>query len=191
MSAAQTVVSLIAVLEDINRLSSRLDAKEGTRYLSVTYQNASSHYKTLVEVLGPKPEFLKVPVHRLVLDHRKYLIVGEWEVFVFLKNLPGNSVQINRNTIRGLDSCYLDMVFLNIILSEIVGIGMPKSRETAKEKHIPDGFQVRKTGWNLQMLDPLKFGFGEIYDFFLRGLQSRTETLIGQIGVIAMLCRPV
>lgn len=58
MSAAQTVVSLIAVLEDINRLSSRLDAKEGTRYLSVTYQNASSHYKTLVEVLGPKPEFL-------------------------------------------------------------------------------------------------------------------------------------
>ena len=58
MSAAQTVVSLIAVLEDINRLSSRIGANDSTRYLSVMYQDASSHYKTLEEVLGPKPEFL-------------------------------------------------------------------------------------------------------------------------------------
>ena len=67
-------------------------------------------------------EFLKVPIHRLILDHRKYLIVGEWEVFVFLKDFSGNAVQLYRNAIRGLDSRYLDMVFFNIILSEIISI---------------------------------------------------------------------
>ena len=58
MSAAQTVVSLIGVLEDINGLASRFGPKEGTKYLSVEYQNASKQYKTLEEILGPKPEFL-------------------------------------------------------------------------------------------------------------------------------------
>jgi len=58
MSAAQTVVSLIGVLEDINGLASRFGPKEGTKYLSVKYQNASKQYKTLEEILGPKPEFL-------------------------------------------------------------------------------------------------------------------------------------
>ena len=32
--------------------------KKDTRYLSVVYQNASKQYRTLEEVLGPKPEFL-------------------------------------------------------------------------------------------------------------------------------------
>ena len=56
MSAAQTVVSLIAVLEDINRLSSRIGANDSTRYLSVMYQDASSHYKSLEEVLAKLSE---------------------------------------------------------------------------------------------------------------------------------------
>ena len=58
MSASQTVVSLIGVLEDINSLSSEFGNKKDTRYLSVVYQNASKQYRTLEEVLGPKPEFL-------------------------------------------------------------------------------------------------------------------------------------
>ena len=58
MSASQTVVSLIGVLEDINSLSSEFGNKKDTGYLSVVYQNASKQYRTLEEVLGPKPEFL-------------------------------------------------------------------------------------------------------------------------------------
>ena len=58
MSASQTVVSLIGVLEDINSLSSEFGNKKDTRYLSVVYQNASKQYRMLEEVLGPKPEFL-------------------------------------------------------------------------------------------------------------------------------------
>lgn len=83
MSAAQTVVSLIAVLEDINRLSSRIGANDSTRYLSVMYQDASSHYKTLEEVLGPKPEFLptlletetnKAQYERLIIPLKQQLL---------------------------------------------------------------------------------------------------------------------
>jgi hypothetical protein len=58
MSASQKVVSLIGVLEDINSLSSEFGNKKDTGYLSVVYQNASKQYRTLEEVLGPKPEFL-------------------------------------------------------------------------------------------------------------------------------------
>ena len=83
MSAAQTVVSLIAVLEDINRLLSRIGANDSTRYLSVMYQDASSHYKTLEEVLGPKPEFLptlletetnKAQYERLIIPLKQQLL---------------------------------------------------------------------------------------------------------------------
>ena len=91
---------------------------------------------------GQFAQLLDVAVHRLVGVVRKGFVVLEGGVLVFLQNIPGDLVQFDGDTVRGLDGRDLDVIALDVAAAEVVDVGVPEAGEAAEQENIPDGIQI-------------------------------------------------
>lgn len=87
-------------------------------------------------------KLLQIIIHFLITDDRKYLPVGENDISILCQYCTAMFVEVYPQSVRGLYCCKLYMVFLDIALTEIIYIRVPKSCPAAKEKHIAYPFQI-------------------------------------------------
>ena len=140
---------------------------------------------------GEFAKLLDVPVHGLVGIVRQRLVILEGGILVFLQNCLRDIVQFDGDTVCRLYRRDLDMVTFDVAATQVVDVGMPQAGEAAEKEDVPDRVKVSLRLRKLQIPDTGQFILGQVDDLLLRHLESRTEGLVGKVGIITLVCRPV
>ena len=140
---------------------------------------------------GQFAKLLDIPVHGLVGQIWKCLIVFKGDILVLFQNGFGDIVQLDGDAVGRLDGSDFNMVSFDVAAAEVVGVGVPKAGEAAEEQHIPHRIQEGLLGRQLQRPDLFDFLLGQVNDTLLRLFEGRMEGFIAAVCVESFLGGPV
>ena len=81
---------------------------------------------------GEFTEILQMPVHGLVLDDRENSVVGKGIILVLAEDIASDIVQLNGDTITRFDCSNLNVVFLYVVFSKVIHVGVTQSGKAAE-----------------------------------------------------------